>query len=433
MKLLFFGESPLNATGFGQVNRHLAAAFAREADVTMVASGHYYESYDREEYPYEIIGCPVVPPEERTLEHQRNLPAIKEALYGLDWDVFAVQCDMGWWNETVLAWAKEIQETHPEKDTIFYMPIDGDISLAHAFIPFSWCSAPVVYTNHAKSVVAKYVPEIAESISVMWLGCEPDVFHPLPPEERRELRLKFFGPEYEKRFLCLNVNRNQMRKDLMRCMAAFHLFHERHPDSTLLLHAVPVDIGGSLPHQAQLVGCDIWSRPAEIAFSNLNLSEPWSRETLNELYNAVDCLVSTAYGEGWGLCTTEAMAAGVPVVVPANTANLDILGDMNPEHPLTKSFDRERGWGVKSGGDLDHTVFVYVNGNSLASIIHSGSFVDALEYVYDHREEAAEKAQVARAWCEQNSWERRESEWQQLLRIIAERQAAHRSLITTMS
>lgn len=433
MKLLFFGESPLNPTGFGQVNKHLVAAFAREAEVTMVASGHYYESYDREQFPYEIVGCPLVPVEERTLEHQRNLETIKHYIKETEWDVFATQCDLGWWNDNVLLWAKEEQEAHPERDTIFYMPIDGDVSLAHAFMPFTWCSAPVVYTNHAKSVVAKYAPQIAENMSVMWLGCEPDVFYPMSKDKRKEMRLKFFGPDYADRFICLNVNRNQMRKDLMRSMAVFHQFHAKHPESTLHLHAVPVDIGGSLPFQAQILGLDIWSKPSEISFSGLDLASPWSRETLNELYNACDVLISTAYGEGWGLCTTEAMAAGLPVVVPANTANLDILGNVKKNKMFWDEFDHERGWGVKTGGDIDHTVYIYTNGNAQASIIHSQSFLDALEYVYQNRDEAEAKAKVARKWCEDNSWERRESDWQQLLQMIKLRQNEHRSLSITMS
>lgn len=377
-----------------------------------------------------------MPVEERTLDHQRNLPAIEQYIKSLDWDVFVIQADMGWWNDTVLKWAKEIQETHPEKDTIFYFPIDGDTSMPHAFIPLTWCSAPVVYTNHARSVIAKTAPEIAENVSVIWLGCEPDVFYPMPLEQRREMRVKFYGEDYLDRFIALNVNRNQQRKDLMRCMAVFHQFHQQHPDATLHLHSVPVDIGGSLPHQAAMVGCDVHKQPGELAFSNLNLAQPWSRETLNELYNAVayrGCLVSTAYGEGWGLSTTEAMAAGLSVIVPANTANLDILGEINKTRAFSHSFDRERGWGVKTGGDIDHTVYIYANGNSMASTIHAQSFLDTLEYVYSHPEEAQAKAQVARDWTVDNSWERRQAEWQQLLSMIRERQNALSLQSTTIS
>lgn len=418
MKILFYGESALNPTGFGAVNYHILKACSEVADVTHVASTHYHESYDREMYSWHIIGCDLVPPEERTIEHQRNLTNIEKHIKGLEWDVFFYQGDMGW-NNDVLQWVAEIQREHPEKDSIFYMPIDGDVSIGYAFNVFGWCSAPVVYTNHARDVVGKYAPSIAEHMSVIWLGCEPETFYPLSPEEKRAARIRFFGEEYIDRFLVMNVNRNQMRKDLMRSMALFHKFHEKHDDASLYLHSVHTDVGGSLSFQAQLVGCDIYKKPAEVMFSGLDLSRPWTRETLNELYNAVDLLISTSYGEGWGLTTTEAMAAGTSVMVPANTANLDILGE--PIDGL--EWKRERGYGIKTGGDIDHTAFIYSNGSSMASFVHQDSFLDTMEYIYNHRHETREKAQVARDWCEQNAWERRESEWKQLLTMIKERQA----------
>lgn len=406
MKLLFYGESPLNPTGFGQVNKHLLAAFSKVAEVTAVASTHYVESYDRAEYPYEIIGCEIVPVPERDATHQKNYPNIIARTDALDWDVWCIQADMGWHNELLIRVGKILSE-HPEKQAIFYMPVDGDVSYEFAFNIFRLCTAPVVYTHHAKSVIERYAPNIAKNVSVMWLGTEPDVFYPLPEEERKAARLKLFGEAYRDQFLCINVNRNQMRKDLARCMGAFHLFHVKHPDSSLYMHSVQVDAGGSLPTQALIVGCDIFKRPAEIVFSSLDLANPWSRESLNEVYNAADCLVSTAHGEGWGLTTTEAMAAGVPVVVPYNTANIDILGEA-----------QERGFGIRTGGDLDHTVFIYPNGGGPVASIHAESFVQQLECVYYNREWAQEKAQLARAWCLENTWERREAEWQQLLRLM---------------
>src|SRR5260370_3311733 len=271
---------------------------------------------------------------------------------------------MGWWNP-LLTKIGQIRQEHPEKHAIFYMPVDGDVSFDFAFNPFLFASAPVVYTNHAKSVMEKYAPEIAKNTSVMWLGCEADVFYPLPEAARKAARLKLFGEAYMDQFLVINVNRNQVRKDLARCMGAFHLFHQRHSDSSLYMHSVMVDSAGSLPSQAMMNNCDVTKPPAEIVFIRLDLANPWKRESLNELYNAADCLVSTAHGEGWGLTTTEAMCAGTPVVVPANTANLDILGRQigyggTPGQPGPAGH-YERGWGVRTGGDLDHTVFIYSN------------------------------------------------------------------------
>lgn len=419
----------MHPTGFGNVNGHLAAAFARETELTMVASGHYEPDYDRGLYPYEIVGCELVAPELRDLAHQRNLPVIERYVKAADWDIFVYQGDMGW-NNDVLEWVAAIQKEHPEKDSVFYMPVDGDVSLAHGFNVFTWCSAPVVYTEHARSVVERYAPAIAENMSVIGLGCEPDVFYPLSEEERQAARRHFFPEQYRDHFIALNVNRNQPRKDLMRSMAAFHEFHETHPDSMLLFHSVVNDVGGNLIFQAKLLGCNAEIPPVEIAFSDLNLSKPWEREELNRLYNACDVLISTSFGEGWGLTTTEAMAAGLPVVVPANTANLDLLG---PQRSRYGSFDYERGWGARVGGDVDHTQFIYQNGSSVAHIMHTESFLEAMQYVYEHGEEVKDKAAVARRWAEENSWERREAEWQQLLRLITAKQLEHQLMSTSIS
>lgn len=408
----------MNPTGFGNVNRHLAKAFSRESDVTLVASTHYYKDYDHNEYPYKIIGCdPDTPIEKRGIENQANYSEILERINSLEWDVFVAQCDMGWHNH-ILQRVGEIQQEHPEKHSIFYMPIDGDVSVEWAFAPFTWCTVPVVYTNHARSVIEKYAPDVAKNTSVIWLGCETDVFYPLSPEKKRECRIKFFGEDSVNRFMVMNVNRNQPRKDLARSMALFHQFHVKHPDSSLYMHSVQVDAGGSLTVQAKMVGCDIFKQPAEIIFSSLDLAHPWSRETLNELYNSVDCLISTAYGEGWGLCTTEAMSAGTPVLVPLNTANLDILGEAKKNKAFWQEWDRERGWGAKSGGDLDHTTFLYQNGATSASVVHADSFLECLEYIYNNRDEAQKKAQVALKWCQENTWGHREAEWQKLLQTL---------------
>lgn len=424
MKLLFYGESPMNATGFGQVNKHLLAAFSRVADVTAVCTTHYRYGYNRKKYPYDIIGCELVDVSKRDQTHQRNLPNILKAVQDAKWDVFCFQGDFGWSNDILVEVGLVLQEC-PEKHAIFYLPIDGDVSHAMAFNILQLCNVPVVYTNHGKSVIERYAPDIAKNVSVIQLGCETEFFYPFTPEQRREARLKRFGPAYMDQFLCINVNRNQPRKDLARCMAAFHQFHEKHPDSSLYMHSVQNDAGGSLTTQATLAGCDVNKRPAEVIFSDLNLANPWTKAQLNEVYNAADCLISTAYGEGWGLTTSEAMAAGTPVVVPANTANLDLLGEQLPG----AHFDFERGWGMRTGGDLDHTVFMYANGGGPVASIHTNSFLDTLEYVYYHREEAHAKAQVALAWARENTWERREADWEQLLRLMAK--SARKSQSTT--
>jgi len=298
------------------------------------------------------------------------------------------------------------------------MPVDCDVAMAQSFNHFAMSTVPVVYTNHAKSVIEFYQPELSKYISVIQLGCEPDVFYPV---DKMEARNRIFGESWQDAFIAVNVNRNQGRKDLARCMGAFHLFNQRHENAVLYMHSVQNDIGGSLPTQALLAGCNVMKSPPEIAFSNLDLTKAWSREQLNDLYNACDVLVSTSHGEGWGLATTEAMAAGIPVLVPQNTANLDILGE-----PLVNFIYggaiHERGYSIMTGGDIDHQVFTYQNGGSPHDIIHAESFVEGLEYIYTHKEEVQEKCKIAKLWCQKNTWKHKKDAWISLVKMIEQTQ-----------
>jgi glycosyltransferase involved in cell wall biosynthesis len=51
-----------------------------------------------------------------------------------------------------------------------------------------------------------------------------------------------------------------------------------------------------------------------------------SVETLNKIYNASDCFITTATGEGWGLTITEAMACMLPLILPNHTSIGEIGG-----------------------------------------------------------------------------------------------------------
>lgn len=410
MRILFFGESPWHPTGFGHVNAHLLHALSDVADVHCVATGHYYPK-DYKSEPYRITGC-------LSSGDQRNLEIIKNCIEAKEeWDVFFYQGDLGA-NTDVLEWVRD-----SGKPSIVYHPIDTDFASKLSFVPWSWSGIPVCYTNHGREVVRKHIPELADRMSVIGLGCDTQDFYPLSLEEKRLARLEIFGPGYENQFMVLNVNRNQVRKDLARCIWAFHEFHQHHPDSTLYLHSVMVDSGGSLPWQAEMAGVDLAAKPAEVAFSGLNLGSPWSREMLNKLYNACDVLVSTAYGEGWGLCTTEAMCAGLPVLVPYNTANLDILGKPLVVQVSDSTFKLnqfcERGFGIQSGVDLDHLVFLYgEHGGMPSQTIDTDSFLGGLEWIKRNPDKVQQVTRKARAWAVQNSWERREEEWKQLIRTL---------------
>jgi glycosyltransferase involved in cell wall biosynthesis len=412
-RCLFYGESPHNTTGFANVNKHLAAAIWPVCELEYVASSHWGHP-DDEKLPYVIHRCPEG---DTSTEAIRNLAKIMERLNSGEWDIFFYQGDIGA-NDDVIVRACQLAQDDPSKFTIYYVPLDVDSILLHVFDVARICDVQVFYTQRGADLAMAQVPEMVGKCSAIGLGTEPDVFFPLIEEERRVQRKRIFGIE-DDTFIVINVNRNQMRKDLARTMACFHQFHELYPHSLLYMHSVIQDYGGNLMLQAKMVGCDLNASPTEIAFSGLDLNKPWSREDLNTLYNAADVLVSTSYGEGWGLSTTEAMCAGCPVVVPMNTANYDIIGA-----------NQERGWGVRTGGDVDHTAFLYEGGGAPHDVCWSDDFVYKLSSVYwgtmanehhdvDWREYKQKKVQAARAWCLENTWEHKAVAWRQVIEILS--------------
>lgn len=400
MRLLFYAEGPCNTTGFSLVNRHIAQALSEVEGLSLewVATSHWHEPRGE---PYTIHACPHGPDK----EHARNLEKIRERIASREWDVFFYQGDMGT-NDDVLIEVIKITHDSREKRFIYYIPLDIDECLPQSFDIASAANVPVFYTMRAVQVTERIRPELAGRLSSIGLGTEPDIFYPLGEEERKIQRKRIFDID-DDTFIVINVNRNQQRKDLARSMAYFHKFHELHPHSMLYLHSVIQDAGGNLMVQAAMAGCDIAAKPAEVAFSGLQLHQPWSQADMNNLYNAADCLISTSYGEGWGLTTAEAMCAGCPVVVPANTANFDLVGE-----------DEERGYLAATGGDLDHTVYHYETGGSPHDMVHLDSFLTKITQVYLYPGIAKLKAEKARQWCLEHTWQKRGEEWQQLMRLL---------------
>jgi glycosyltransferase involved in cell wall biosynthesis len=88
---------------------------------------------------------------------------------------------------------------------------------------------------------------------------------------------------------------------------------EREGTAFLWLHCADEDIGGSLRPLARYLGIEenvIWPPLTLTTFHGAEESE------LSWLYSAWDIHLSTTLGEGWGETTLEAMACGVPNLVP---------------------------------------------------------------------------------------------------------------------
>lgn len=397
MRLLFYGESPAVTTGLAQVSRTVLDALVDEHEIEVIGINHFLIDYDHNRYPYLIHQCPP--------DDCQNKPNARDRILNGDYDVFMYSADFGG-VDLIFEWLREARAAGKQFVTIAYCAMDCDMCPAGTFNYFAESEVSITYTEHARRVITSYRPELA--VSVIPLACEPASFYPLSPEERKEAREKLFGIGDDK-FLVININRNQPRKDLGRTLMIFHEFHKTHPNSILYMHCQRQDVGGDLPTMAASLGMCLSGPDSEVIFTpeNFPVIAGFSTPTMNRIYNAADCLVSTSMGEGWGLSTTEAMAAGCPVIVPRNTAFVEIVGENEP-----------RGFLAETGGDIDHRFFSI--GNNPRDIVHADSMLDKLNFVYKYKYVAEYRAKQARKWTLDRTAEQIGKHWKSLFKKIEE-------------
>lgn len=411
MKVLFYGESPAVMTGLAQVSRVICDALVEEGhEIEMIGVNHFLEEYDHERYPFLIYPCPL-----DVKDGCKNLEIARDRILNGDYDVFFFGCDLGGSDE-VFRWHREAKSKR-DFVSIAYCPIDCDLVPRDIFLYFDEVEFAITYTNHGKKLINQYRPNLP--ISVIYLACHPETFYPLSKEEKRDARKKLFNVEDDATFIVTNVNRNQGRKDLYRTMAIFHEFHKSHTNSVLYMHCQQQDAGGYLPATAKSIDMRLKADSdhpyAEIIFAPETYTAIWgfSEASMNMIYNASDCLVSTSTGEGWGLSTTDAMCAGTPVIVPGNTANLDLIGE-----------NEERGYLIKTGGDIDHRIVLYGMTCNPRDIVHSESMLEHMDDVYTDRDSVfyptrtIRKTKRAREWCMKYTPEKIKAEWKALFHFI---------------
>ena len=170
------------------------------------------------------------------------------------------------------------------------------------------------FTEYWKTVLQKQ--GITKPIHILRHGFDPMQF---VPKDRAELRTKH--KISKEAILFLNVNRNTPRKHYDLLIMAFAQLVARHPTQPVLLMCI-CDNG----EQGGYTLLEIFARelsllkvPIQAHMNKLLLVKQamsFTDELINELYSMSDVGVTTADGEGFGLCQFEAMGVGIPQIVP---------------------------------------------------------------------------------------------------------------------
>jgi len=173
--------------------------------------------------------------------------------------------------------------------------------------------------------LVRYYGADPERISVVYLGCDPDL---RPPDPAARLAAAAWlgmppGAEY-----ILHVGTLQPRKNLGRLVRAFGAVARSRPDLRLVLAGAPG--WGDEDIMAIATATGIADR--------LVLPGYAPREQLAGMYGgALACAVPSLY-EGFGLTALEAMACGTPVVASAASSLPEVVGDAALTHdPLDEA------------------------------------------------------------------------------------------------
>jgi len=326
-KILMWSDSCLATTGFGIVAKHILAALysTGKYEINQLAINYFGDFYDREKIPYVIVPARFKDPR----DPYGNDMLIDSLLKG-SYDYLLIVNDTYVTNGIVPrlleARSQLVQQGKPAFKIVYYYPVDcrlwpntsgmikaADVAVAYNFYGRAHTEIDLGLTPH----------------EVIYHGADIETFFPAEVDAVQRFRESVLLTPDPETFIWINVNRNSPRKDIAKTILAFSEFKKKVPNSKLYLHTKVIDGPNGVIQIDLRVPCgDLGLEPVkDVIFpQDFNPAEGVSGATLNMLINSANAMITTTSGEGWGLCVGNAMAAGVPVLVPDNTSFPEIVG-----------------------------------------------------------------------------------------------------------
>jgi glycosyltransferase involved in cell wall biosynthesis len=213
-------------------------------------------------------------------------------------------------------------------------------------------------------------------VSVCPQGIDPAIFRPGPPRATAT-----------DRFIVFSGGKLEHRKGQDIVIAAFRLFHERHPDALLAaawfnpwptltksMERSPWNVGAPNLDAAGAVDVASWLRTNGLPDNAFRVVPALPNTAMSGLLRQADvALFPNRCEGGTNLVAMEALACGVPTILSANTGHLDLIADV-PCHPL-----RQQDAVLPGAPDMG------TDGWGESSV---DEILDALERVYVDRAEA---------------------------------------------
>ena len=247
--------------------------------------------------------------------------------------------------------------------------------------------------------MSQYGQSMIENVGIESLyaphGIEP-VFKPMKRHKGTTGR-DYIGISEDKFVVGMNAANKGVspnRKAFGENILAFSMFAQKHDDVVLYLHTDQMGALGGIRLLQLLQSCGV---PEE----KFKFVDPYTyrtgidQQTLATIYTAMDVLLATSYGEGFGIPTVEAQACGTPVIISDFAASTELLGD---------------GWLIDGQPLWDAPQSSWFHMPSVPAI------VDALEQAYQRGRGRSEKAQeFAKAYNADTVFE---EHWKPVLTVL---------------
>lgn len=309
-KILWYGDI-LSNTGFARVTHSILEHLANTHEI--VAFGINYNG-DPHNLPYKVYPAAASNPSDRF-----GIGRLPQVVQKEKPDFIVCLNDIWIVNQV---W----ERVHLLKDSldfkfIAYFPVDSAyyVSSMLDYIK-DWDFAITFTVEQAHRLLAQGVqPRL---FGVVPHGLDQGKFFPIEQNEaRKALRLP------EDKFIVLNANRNQPRKQIDLTIKAFVEFAVDKPDTLLYLHMSEKDLGWDVralfDTEMKRKGLSSANRMI-MTTTNIDYTNAPPDELLNKIYNSCDVGINTANGEGWGLVPFEHASCRKPLVLPNHTSFGDI-------------------------------------------------------------------------------------------------------------
>ncbi len=406
VRILWGSEQPTRPTGYGIVTRNLIRRLVAKGHEVYVMGWDYNGEDFKHEEGWTMVHAGISGYGSEKLAGPNSPTVLEATIKRLDVDIVVSLIDPWYIGGSVMSTNKM------GVPYLAYLPIDGfpispqwkDIlKMVHTpmwmskfgektFMEFvnKYSSGGTVSAENRDGMLDRY---LTEKTPILYHGVELDIFKPVEEEEKLDLKKKM-GITWD--FTFLSVARNTNRKQIPRLFEAFSLFLERqgNPNVGMVLHC---------GDPSDTFGMGGWNLPAfvaqfdlkdKIAFSDTS-SNPLSGLTTVEmarLYQSADVHVMATAGEGFGIPSAEAMACGIPIILPDNSTGPELVG-VGPQ---------KRGWLVDSATHITGPEWG-VN----MKLVDIEKLAWAMTTAYEQDQERKECGERARVYAEKNfNWDK---------------------------